>query len=173
MARKEWVRCLKSVCRGTFVTTALENLQVVRKSAGGYLSKYMSKASNSLPSDDGQIPVAQLHTHWGGMSRNLGAKVRGETHTLRQDGRYGNVTSLFFDGLSLLLRCGYVRWWKRGEIRLFYNGDDRDSRYLKVSCGCLKKPLSEGGLADCLEKLLEVFGEWIITNNEEHLTECS
>lgn len=172
MAREEWVRCLKSVCSGAFVTTALENLQRIRKSAGGYLSKYMSKGSNSLPVDDGQDIMATLQTHWGGMSRNLSRAIRTQTHVIRQDGSNGDIAAFLYQGLPLLLRRGLLRWWKRGEIRLFDNGDARDSRYLKVSVGCLRKPTLEGGLSDCLGELLKVFGEWIIENYEQCLTEC-
>lgn len=160
MARQEWVRCLKSVCSGSFNQSALENLQRIKRSAGGYLSKYMSKTANCLPSGDGQSPVvATLHTHWGGMSRNLARAIRGETYTLRQDGGYGDIAAAFVGGLPHLLKRGCFKYLRYGTIRLFYNGDDRDTRYLKVAVGCLQKPLSAGGYEGMVKELLRIVEE--------------
>lgn len=153
MARKEWVRCLQSVCRGSFKQSALENLQRVRKSAGGYLSKYLSKTSNCLPSESEDAPIQRLLTHWGGMSRNLSQQISTGTTIVRGDGATRDIATILVRGFPLLLRRGVLRYWKQGYIQLFYNGDDRDTRYLRVSSGCLIKPKFEGGLEILLEEL--------------------
>jgi hypothetical protein len=161
-ARTQWVRCIRAVLgHGNFCKSALENLQRVRKSAGGYLSKYMSKGTNSIPSghEANSLPAPQIN--WGGYSRNLSQEVDSGLLNLRGDGKRGHIARHFLCTIADMLRRGIIAFYKEGCIELYNNGDARDSRYLKVGVGrfSLAKPREwlleflEGDIKNCNKNL--------------------
>lgn len=152
MARREWVRCIKPCIDEPFDQSALENLQRVKHSAGRYLSKYMSKGSNSLPSmDASDTGITRLVTHWGGMSRKLSRAIRSQTRVLRGDGQNRTNAWAFVDAIPELLERGCIRYYKAGFIVLNGSEDHNEQRGLHVGTGCLSKTLARGGLDASLD----------------------
>lgn len=75
--RAAWADIISRFVNEPFDTRALENIQQVRKSAARYLSKYISKGKNSIPEGcGGELAIDNLHTQWGGMSRNLSRAIK-------------------------------------------------------------------------------------------------
>lgn len=144
--RQEWVRAIRSVFSGVFKSDACENLQVVKRSAGGYLSKYMSKTSNSIPQDAGSSVIVRLRTQWGGMSRSLSRAIRQAKCTFRGTQDRGFNTAVFLRCVPRLLENGLVIYHREGQIPLGVSSDGISTKYLRVSVGCLKQALWHGGL---------------------------
>lgn len=135
-ARKEWSRCIGfCIGHGNFCKSALEKLHIVRKSAAGYLSKYMSKGNCGLPKDVEGFSVTSPPINWGGYSRNLSRELDKAMFSLRSDGGAGNLARAFIKRIPELLGLGIIAFYREGFIELFNNGDSRDSRYLKVGVG--------------------------------------
>lgn len=144
--RKEWVRCIRFVSCDTFDSSACENLQVVKRSASGYLAKYMSKGANHIPQDNEKCPTVQLRTHWGGMSRNLARAIARARVVIRGDGDSGVSARRVLGSIPRGVETGLVKYFKRGEIHVSGVPDDISARYIKVGTGCLSSPTWEGGL---------------------------
>lgn len=152
MARKAWIRCIQPYINCSFDDRAVENIQRIKRSACGYLSKYMSKGANSIPSmDDSSSPIASLKTHWGGMSRDLSKALKAATRVIRGDGENGAIISCFIRKIQIMLQLGYIKYYKSGIIQVSRDSGDGEERGLKVGCGCLFSPLCEGGLSACLQ----------------------
>lgn len=139
--RKEWIRCIKSVLgHGNFKRDSLENLQQVRKSAAGYLAKYLSKCCVPLHTEDEEYTHGNPQINWGGYSRNLIREFNEELVTVRSDGKRGDFARSFIRAIPELLKSGIVAYYKEGLIPLFTTNDARDTRYLKVGVGRLTLP---------------------------------
>ena len=152
MARSAWVRCIKSYTDECFDTRAIENLQRVRQDAGRYLSKYMSKGSNSLPLfDETAVGITSLRTHWGGMSRNLSKAIAQGITTLAGNGIRGENARIFLQAIPNLIEAGFIRYYNERIICVSRCPGYDQSRGLKVGAGCLKYPTFDGGLQRCLE----------------------
>lgn len=149
--RKEWVRCLKSCTDSPFQSCALENLQVVKRSVSGYLSKYMSKGSNTVPEDSDRSPIIRLRTQWGGMSRELSRSIRKASTVITGELRNGLSASNILRSIPRGLETGVVKYFRTGQIPLKMSSDDLSTKYLSVGVGCLALPLWEGGLIPLLE----------------------
>lgn len=155
--RKQWVRVLVG-CLGhsNFRKSALENLQRVKHSAAGYLSKYMSKGNCSLPKGYEESTLPDPRINWGSMSRCLSQELDSSTISVRSDGARGDFTRNFLKGIPLMLGQGIIAFYREGLIELFNNGDARDTRYLKVGVGRFACPCSRG--------FLESIEEWLVNN---------
>jgi hypothetical protein len=145
--RGEWVRCIKSVYSGDFDSSAIENLQVIRKSVSRYLSKYLSKGACSLPEANGVSPIVRLRTQWGGMSRSLSRRIATEKSTFRGTEDRGFKPGVFLRYIPQLMAKGLVSYHKSGQILISGEADTVSAQYLKVSSGCLGIPAILGGLA--------------------------
>lgn len=150
--RKSWASIVSNVLgHAEFVTTALENLQRVRKSATRYLSKYLSKGRCVLPGDGGECVRQQLRTQWGGMARVLSRLIKSCTsriHSAHDPRRLGVRILKHMEGA---IEQGLVLYYKQGEIVLDKCPVSGMERVLKVGSGCLSSATYTGGLAKLLE----------------------
>lgn len=154
-ARKEWVRCIKSVLgHSNFKSTALENLQRVRSNAAGYLSKYMSKGSNALLKANEKSVLCSTSIEWGGMARVLSQTITRESLTVRGDGKASDFAWGFTRGLPLLVEEGYIAFYKAGYIRIRASDGSNNPNCLKVGVGRLAQNLSESLIYEIHEFLL-------------------
>lgn len=159
-ARKEWVRCIKSVLgHGNFRRNALENLQQVRKSAAGYLSKYLSKCCVPLSPEDEECTENSISINWGGYSRNLCRELNQAAISIRSDGSRGAFARNFIRGIPWMLEQGIVAFYKEGYIPIFTTGDPRDTRHLKVGVGRLSNPEPRSYLGALQDTLVNIYGE--------------
>jgi len=150
-ARNAWICCLKPYIDCPFDDRAVENLQRIRKSAGGYLSKYMSKGCNSLPNGDAENTyITKLRTHWGGMSRNLSRSVKSRSTVLKGLGATGHLAIAFIRAIPKLLARRLITFYLPGFIPLSDCPGDGGGYGIKVGYGRLSKPLDRGGLSDSL-----------------------
>jgi len=148
-ARRAWTRCIESVVgHRAFVTDALENLQQVRRSASGYLAKYMSKGhgSNNSKGDCGNI--SRFKGHWGGMARVIGRLIKRETvRIVGKDANWSFITSLLRN-MARAISERYVKYYSEGIVCPDLSGTEENPRGLLVGVGCLSRPTYEGGLVD-------------------------
>lgn len=162
-ARKEWSRCIGRVLgHGNFCKSALEKLHVIRTSASGYLSKYMSKGNCGIPPELEELVATPPSINWGGYSRNLSRELDTATISLRSDSTRGEFVRAFISGIPRLVGLRIIAFYRPGYIELFNNGDPKDSRYLKVGVGRFFDRCSRG--------LLESLEEFLVNNCEENLT---
>lgn len=162
-ARKEWSRCIRfCIGHANFCKSALEKLHIVRKSAAGYLSKYMSKGNCSVPAELETFAASPPPINWGGYSRNLSRELDTATISLRSDGSRGNFVRAFIPGISRLVGLRIIAFYRPGYIELFNNGDPRDTKYIKVGVGRFA--------CDCSRGFLESLEEWLLNNCKEDLT---
>lgn len=153
--RKAWSRCLRRYCAGSFEQSALENLQRIKKSAGGYLSKYLSKGKNGfsipdLPTNE-ELPVI----HWGGMSRGLSRGIRQGTRVFRGDGKNAEIA-------YALTRCIYgnashraFKFIKTSFISFDTTLSNPCSRGIWVAVGCLRGGMHTSILNDLIADITE------------------
>jgi hypothetical protein len=123
--RRFWTGLLRKFSVSLDRDSPCENLQVVRKSAGSYLSKYLSKGGNSSTGNDGCNPALSRGIHWGGMSRSLSARVR-ERILKKESSPSSPIPLLFTKCLPILAACGVLRYRK---FLLGYASRDGDSGY--------------------------------------------
>jgi len=163
-ARKSWIRCLVSVLgHGNFKRCAIENLRTVRKSAGGYLSKYMSKGNCHIPENvKGDFENAPS-INWGGYSRNLSRELDSATINIRSDGSRAPFARAFVSRIREAVADGVVAFYHESFIEFFATGDSRDTRYIKVGVGRIADKFFRLGLG-----FLE---QYFITKYEQCLTE--
>ena len=148
--RKAWVRILKSFVTDNFDTRAIENLQRIKHSAAGYLSKYMSKGNCSVPPPDSDSAGVQtLNTHWGGMSRNISRRIKSCTVRLVGVGATREIVASILQNMEEMVLAGLVKFWKAGIIPVSSNLPDGYDVGIKVGVGCLSRPTYEGGLIPC------------------------
>lgn len=151
--RKAWIRCIKSVYSGSFDTSALENLQRIKKSAARYLAKYFSKGSqsNSPSSNAGNIP--RFTGNWGGISRCLRQSISRLSCRISEGMGTGGWANDFLKSICGLIEHGIVSYFCSGFIPTGQLKDGISPRGLHVGVGALKKPLLEGGLIPVFEYL--------------------
>lgn len=154
MARKEWVRCIKSVYPGDFKQNSLESLQKIKKSAAAYLGKYLSKGTNVHKRQSSDADVSQFRGHWGGVSRNLRRRIRHATLRLT-DNTHGRAC--LHTITRFLHRCTdsrSIKFYISGFIPTNGESEKERQRGLHVGVGCLRKPLLEGGYVDFIDAML-------------------
>lgn len=157
-ARKAWSRCISQYVSEKFDTAALENLQRIKYSAARYLSKYLSKGSNIIPSGTDENAISLLRTQWGGMARTLSQSIRKNTQRFTSVGQAGWMAICMVANMEGMVRDGCVLYWKTGFIRI---GEDKSSGVeygLHVGCGCLRTPTYERGLIAVMEYISSVNG---------------
>ena len=160
MAKKAWVRCIKSCVDESFDTRAIENLQRVKKDAGRYLSKYMSKGKNCLPQEhEGIAGIAVLRTHWGGMSRNLSKAIRQGILRLTDTRGQRHIATCFLNAIPHLIEIGLINYYVENVITVSSSSCDEGIRGIKVGVGCLKHSLDDEGLSLCLSIASQLY-EW-------------
>lgn len=154
--RRAWTRCLKRVCNEHFETKALENLQRIRRSAGAYLSKYMSKgksgyAADGLPEDAGTIPI-----HWGGMSREISREIRRRSRKFRGDGSQPEIANSISASLFSVNKHRAIKFVKTAFIEFPGRDGTRSGRGIWVAAGCLHSGLHTSILTDMIADLLSM-----------------
>lgn len=149
-ARKGWSRCIRAFVSEQFTDSALENLQRIRSSAARYLSKYMSKGSNSIPDSATGLAISGLRTQWGGMARCLSIAVRRAKFRVTSAGQCREMVIYFAGHLDELVNAGYVRYFKKGFIPLSRCDTTGVERGLHVCSGCLATPAYLGGHIETL-----------------------
>lgn len=149
--RKAWVRCIQSVHRGIFTDTALENLQRIRKSAAGYIAKYVSKgtASNTPKRDDGSVPW--FTGHWGGVSRDLRQLIRQASIRISEGVCGGEVARCLLRAIPRLASRGIIRYYRAGFVATDRCENEQHRRGIHVGVGCLQTPTYKLGLAQLLD----------------------
>lgn len=153
--RSAWCNAIAYILgHSDFDRRAVENVQRVKHSVSGYLSKYLSKGSNchSPSSDGGDTPM--LRTQWGGMARTLSRKIKQSTQYYRSSGVDGHFALSFVSELDGLLKAGLLSYYKQGFVVLTVCGVTGMERGIKVCCGCLSSPSCEGGVARVRQHLL-------------------
>jgi hypothetical protein len=150
MARRSWTRIIKSFIAGGFDNSALENLQGIRKSAGAYLSKYLSKGKVA---DDGSyiFEAEKLHTQWGGMSRSISRGIRAAIKRYTSSHEHREFVLWFIRSLPILLTRRIIRWYSQGFIPISRNTQDLQEWGIHVASGLLHIPSYEGGLLAIFE----------------------
>lgn len=151
--RKSWVRCIKSVCHSDFRDCALENLQRVKRSASGYLSKYLSKGANTDVNGDSQKDTPRFKGHWGGMCRALARRIKQCTVRLNNAHDVRESVNSFLSRIQGLLEAGLVRYYTEGIVQIDFSEGASPGRGLRVGVGSLGKPTYQGGLVSVLEWL--------------------
>lgn len=157
-ARRAWKRAISSVTGERFESSALENLQRVKYSAAGYLSKYMSKGSNLIPDGTEDVAMVALRTQWGGMARSLSRRLKRSVQRFTSAGVHRKLVVLTCRHVAELVADGYVRYWKEGYIKLSGNSADGTVRGLRVGAGCLQTPSYIGGVVDLFEVVESRYG---------------
>lgn len=158
--RAEWVRCIKSVCNEPFETRALENLQRIRKSAGGYMSKYLSKRKDGYNPESDESTGIRFVGHWGGMSRQLSKSIKRRIIRLDSGSSAGEVVLHTTRGLRGGHCSRLLAYYREGFICT--NGGENGSLPLglRVAVGCLAKTIDQGGLTDLLEYVIANHHQW-------------
>lgn len=150
-ARTQWGRCIRAFVSEKFDTRALENLQRIRYSAARYLSKYLSKGRNSIPTGDEENSIQSLKTQWGGMARTLSKSIRQNTQRFTSKNASSGIAVRILDSMESMVEHGCVLYWKRGFISLGIHRVTGLEHGLHVGCGCLRTPTYEGGLIPIME----------------------
>lgn len=146
--RKAWAGIIRCVIgHSRFCADALENLQVIRRSAGAYIAKYLSKGVH-LDTPGGEEAVAGVPpvTHWGGMARLVARRIRKCSCYLRSSGSNGYLVDRFISELELLRNGGYIDYFHVGFITLS-SSDINSHRGIFTWSGRLHVPTYQGGLA--------------------------
>lgn len=152
--RQAWASIIACVIgHRDFCVSALENLQRIKHSAARYLSKYISKGSCCLPSEEHNSPASRLKTQWGGMARLVSRAIKSCTCYFRWGGTNGSMAIRLFQRLDELVDAGYIKYYRRGYIVLSVCPYSGVERVLKVCSGALSTPTYEGGLSNALEYL--------------------
>lgn len=154
--RKAWTRCIKNVVSEPFKSTALENLQRIRRSAGAYLSKYMSKGKSGysaagLPESAKLVPI-----HWGGMARALSREIRKRSCTYRGDGPFPSIANSLTRNIHSSSKHPAIKYVKTSFIEFPNKDGTKGLRGIWVASGCLRKGLHTSILADMIADLLGV-----------------
>lgn len=152
--RAKWAGYIRSYVGELFETRALENIQQVKSSAGGYLAKYLGKGV-----DASECPA--LRTHWGGMSRNLSRLIKRCSTTWRSDRNEAEYIHGFLQHQESL-RCNglikkYTRYWvdlsDGRRVVSARDGCEYGGQGFWVGSGVLGRPTYCGGLVDVVAYL--------------------
>lgn len=79
--RSAWRRSCTRFAGSTADWSNSENLVRVRKDAGSYLSKYLSKGSGAVSNLLDTVPPGSIPSSWYGVSRSLARRVKAQTLT--------------------------------------------------------------------------------------------
>jgi hypothetical protein len=152
MVRRAWGKIIRSYVSASFDSSALENLQSIRKSACSYLGKYLSKGK--IKDDFGNSRIDyQLHTQWGGMSRTLSRQIKVCTSRFTDRDEFAEFVHGFTRNLASLHRLGLLKWYCERFIPMGENPQDVQSWGLRVASGLLSIPTLDGGLLRIFEYL--------------------
>lgn len=151
--RKAWVRCIKAVYPGNFTDGALENLQRIKKSAAGYIAKYVSKGTtgNTPLRNDGSTPW--FTGHWGGVSRILRKCIREASIRISEGFRHGQIARDFLRAIPRLVHSRFISYYRAGFIPTDRCQDEQHGRGIHVGVGCLKTPTDKLGLLGIIEAI--------------------
>jgi hypothetical protein len=153
--RAAWTAIIAGIIgRRDFCTSALENLQRIRKSAARYLSKYMGKGKNAVPIISGESsPVQPLHCQWGGMARRVARMVRSGITRVASDKASREFLLSFLKRMDELLSLGIIKYCTKSFISIGFCQSAGVERFLPVYSGCLAAPTYSGGLLALQEAL--------------------
>lgn len=168
--RKAWLRAIKPLCgEDKFNTSAVENLQRVKSSASGYLSKYLSKGSDIGDGDSTADALFGVVIHWGGMSRITSARIRCATRRFASS----STKQSFLYSLSKGLHRGYqfasIRYVKTGFIQTNKSDVPEEAKGIYVAVGCLTRPTLSGGLCALAKELGEYEYSYSVSSKWKHL----
>lgn len=139
--RYAWADIISKYVVESFDTRALENIQRIKKSAARYLSKYMSKGKQTIPVKGDELdPIHELHTQWGGMSRNLSRAIKRQI--IRFTATSGNVhqaEGILF-AMDALIKEGIVDYFARRFISLGISRATGAEVGLWVGVGAFTRP---------------------------------
>lgn len=74
--RRHWSAALGNVIDSNRDWSAVENLQVIKKSCSSYLGKYLSKGAGDIEGLKNNNPLGILPAQWWGMSRSLSRGIK-------------------------------------------------------------------------------------------------
>lgn len=161
--RKAWVRCIKAVYPGSFTSTALENIQRVKKSAAGYIAKYVSKGTcDNAPKRNGDT-ISWFKGHWGGVSRCLRRCIREASIRISQGTCRGQIARDFIRAIPRLIDGGFVKYYCAGFIPTDRCENEAHRRGIHVGVGCLKTPTDKLGLLGIINAI-NVAHEQVMSN---------
>lgn len=154
--RKAWARCIKSVCSEPFKDCSLENLQRIKRNAGAYMSKYLSKGTRSSDQGGSRDNGLRFRGHWGGMGRGLSQLIkRGRTRIGGATGDW-KLANMLTTGLRRGLLYGHLAYYREGFICTNANKSDSERLGFVVAVGCLRQSLIQGGLGNLIEYVYSI-----------------
>lgn len=149
--RKAWARCIKSVCSEPFQVCSLENLQRVRRSAGAYMSKYLSKGTRGSDPSGSTSDGLHFRGHWGGMGRRLSQFIkRAKTRIGGSTGDW-ELANMLTTGLRRGVFSRHLSYYKEGFVCTRPGNSEAERMGFVVAVGCLRKPTMHGGVAELIE----------------------
>ncbi len=159
--RKEWAKCIKSVCNEVFEERSLENLQRVRRSAAAYLGKYLSKqSSNRNNSESPEATGARFSGHWGGCSRGLSRQLRRAKIRLGGASGDGSIGYHIRRAIDSGVVNVHLRYFRGGIVHTGKSTQTGSPVGLTVGVGCLRKTIRDGGLTELLECVYDHIHLW-------------
>ncbi len=154
--RNTWAGIISKFVNESFDTRALENIQRVKKSAARYLSKYLSKGKNIIPQGtEEDAPIQQLHTQWGGMSRNLSRDLKKRIIRFTNESGLGSLATEIVQHIDGLIEAGIVRYFNRRFISLGISAATGSEYGLHVGVGAFTSPTCIS-LPECLRFIASV-----------------
>jgi hypothetical protein len=168
--RKAWIRAIRNYCSEDYIDgRAVENLQKVKTSASGYLSKYLSKGARV----DDPCCVTETVTwgtiHWGGMSRLTRNRIKYSVRRIRGSNSHSEFIRKLVGGYERMCECSLIRYVKRGFIPTDGSHETPGQRGLHVAVGCLAKPTIHGGLEDLAVQLGEYAYKYSVSCKWKHV----
>jgi hypothetical protein len=155
--RSIWATIIaRCVGHRSFDTSALENLQRIRRSAAAYLGKYLSKGIFKQQDTTGESEKqGKIHTQWGGMSRVISRLIKSCTIRITTEGSSREHLLAFLKNTDNLVEQGYLKFYREVIIPMDGLDSDGNPRGLKAGYGLLSVPTYVGGLAAIFSYLEE------------------
>lgn len=154
--RNAWADIISKFVSESFDTRALENIQRIKKSAARYLSKYISKGKNIIPQGaEENAPIQELHTQWGGMSRNLCRAIKRRIIRFTSGLQLGGIANQIVQHIAGLIDAGIVKYFNRRFISLGISPITGSEYGLHVGVGAFSEP-THISLPLCLQYIGEL-----------------
>jgi len=143
VCRKIWIQAIRKVCGIVRPIAGLstENLQGIKRSAAGYLSKYLSKGSSNVgdkPTEGitGALSILELG-RWYTCSQSLTQLLGRVTVRISDRSPDWKIARCILTRISTLAEMGYTQWGNDGIINISNasEGDEGKPRGLAWSSG--------------------------------------
>lgn len=153
--RAAWLRLLSTCVGHSVKSDSVENLQVIRKSASRYLSKYVSKGVRYRSEHLQGAYNKRLRTHWGGMSRELSRRIKAGIKRIGDTREQQDIAILLSRQLPHIAGRKSVKFYRESFIPIGQHADTGNTRFIRVGVGCLAAPLNKGSLESTITEALK------------------